>query len=53
MFANGGIRPSASLAEEMIAFFKSWIAVYKCPRSVDFESLPPLPNGKMLKRQPA
>jgi acyl-CoA synthetase (AMP-forming)/AMP-acid ligase II len=39
-------------ADELIAFCKSKIASYKCPRSVDFEdTLPREENGKLYKRQ--
>jgi len=46
-----GIDGSAELAAEMIAFCHSLIAGFKCPKSVDFATLPRLPNGKMLKRE--
>jgi long-chain acyl-CoA synthetase len=46
-----GISPSNQLAEDMINFCRLRIAAYKCPKSVDFATLPRLPNGKMLKRQ--
>jgi long-chain acyl-CoA synthetase len=36
---------------ELIAYCKSRLAAYKCPRSVDFtEALPRLPTGKLYKR---
>jgi long-chain acyl-CoA synthetase len=42
---------SEALAAELIAYCQSELARYKCPRSVDFvESLPRMPNGKLLKR---
>jgi long-chain acyl-CoA synthetase len=46
-----GAAPSGELAADMIAFCRLRIAAYKCPKSVDFATLPRLPNGKMLKRQ--
>jgi long-chain acyl-CoA synthetase len=46
-----GIADSSELADEMIAFCRARIAAYKCPKSVDFATLPRLPNGKMLKRE--
>jgi long-chain acyl-CoA synthetase len=46
-----GIAPGCQLAEDMIAFCRLRIAAYKCPKSIDFATLPRLPNGKMLKRQ--
>ena len=40
------------LAAELIAFCRSRLAAFKCPRTVDFvEALPRLPNGKLLKRR--
>jgi long-chain acyl-CoA synthetase len=45
-----GIRPTAELAEELIAFCRQHLAHIKCPRSVDFEEqLPRLPTGKLYK----
>jgi long-chain acyl-CoA synthetase len=46
-----GVVPGAELAEEMTDFCRSRLAAYKCPRSIDFATLPRLPNGKLLKRQ--
>ncbi len=47
--------PSAAgsaLADELIATCRGALAVYKCPRSVDFvDELPRLPTGKLLKRE--
>ena len=48
---NSGVPPSDQLAEDLINFCRLRIAAYKCPKSVDFRTLPRLPNGKMLKRQ--
>jgi long-chain acyl-CoA synthetase len=48
---NAGFGGSSGLAAEMIAFCRARIAAYKCPKSVDFATLPRLPNGKMLKRE--
>jgi long-chain acyl-CoA synthetase len=46
-----GVRPTADLAEELIAFYRQHLAHIKCPRSVDFEEqLPRLPTGKLYKR---
>jgi long-chain acyl-CoA synthetase len=47
---NAGFAGSGELAAEMIIFCRERIASYKCPKSVDFATLPRLPNGKMLKR---
>ena len=42
----------AELGAELIAFCRSRLAHYKCPRTVDFvDELPRLPTGKLLKRQ--
>jgi long-chain acyl-CoA synthetase len=39
------------LEAELIAFCRSRLAAFKCPRSVDFvEELPRLPSGKLAKR---
>jgi acyl-coenzyme A synthetase/AMP-(fatty) acid ligase len=39
------------LAAELLAFCRSELASYKCPRSVDFtDELPRDPNGKLYKR---
>ena len=47
-----GYRPSAALAEELLAHCATALAGYKCPRSVDFtESMPRDPNGKLYKRR--
>jgi len=47
---NPGVSRSSELADDMIAYCRARIAAYKCPKSVDFATLPRLPNGKMLKR---
>jgi acyl-CoA synthetase (AMP-forming)/AMP-acid ligase II len=47
-----GYAPSDALAAELIAFCRSKLASFKCPRSVDFtDALPRLPTGKLLKRE--
>jgi long-chain acyl-CoA synthetase len=48
---NTGVASNSELAADLIAFCRARIAAYKCPKSVDFATLPRLPNGKMLKRQ--
>jgi long-chain acyl-CoA synthetase len=46
------VEPSEALAEELMAYCRERLAGYKCPRTVDFaETLPRLPNGKLLKRE--
>jgi acyl-CoA synthetase (AMP-forming)/AMP-acid ligase II len=43
---------SSALGDELIAFCRSHLAGFKCPKSVDFvEELPRLPSGKLLKRK--
>jgi fatty-acyl-CoA synthase len=43
--------PGMALAQELIAYARSRVASYKCPRSVDFvDSLPRTPTGKLQKR---
>ena len=50
------LRPEAGggndeLAEELMAFCRSKLAHYKCPKSIDFvEELPRTPTGKVRKR---
>jgi long-chain acyl-CoA synthetase len=47
-----GFEPSDALARELIAFSRSKLAAFKCPRTVDFvDALPRLPTGKLLKRE--
>lgn len=47
-----GAAPSPELADELIAYCRSRLAGYKCPRSVDFTTaLPRTETGKLLKRQ--
>jgi long-chain acyl-CoA synthetase len=42
---------SPELAAELIAWCRSHLAHYKCPRSIDFEAaLPRLPTGKLHKK---
>jgi acyl-CoA synthetase (AMP-forming)/AMP-acid ligase II len=42
----------AATSEEIIAFCRTRLAGFKCPKSVDFaESLPRNPSGKLLKRE--
>lgn len=46
-----GFSPSDSLAAELIAYTKTHLAAFKCPRSLDFsEQLPRLATGKLYKR---
>jgi fatty-acyl-CoA synthase len=46
-----GVNADEALAEELIAYARERLAVYKCPRSIDFASeLPRLPTGKLYKR---
>jgi long-chain acyl-CoA synthetase len=46
-----GFEPSAALAEELIAYCRTKLAHFKCPRTVDFrDTLPRTEAGKLLKR---
>jgi len=46
-----GVEPGDELEYELIAFCRSHLAHFKCPRTVDFvEELPRLPTGKLYKR---
>ncbi|MQA97000.1 MAG: AMP-binding protein [Streptosporangiales bacterium] len=46
-----GVVPGPELERELIAYCRSKIAHYKCPRSVDFrDELPRHPTGKLYKR---
>lgn len=46
-----GVDADDALVEELTAFARERLAVYKCPRSIDFEAeLPRLPTGKLYKR---
>lgn len=51
---TGSPPPSAigpELQAELLAYCRSALATYKCPRSVDFvDELPRDPNGKLYKR---
>jgi len=40
-----------ALAAELLAFARSRLAAFKCPRSIDFaDELPRLPTGKIVRR---
>ena len=46
-----GETPTEQLAVELIGHCRERLTHYKCPREIRFvESLPRLPNGKLLKR---
>jgi acyl-CoA synthetase (AMP-forming)/AMP-acid ligase II len=46
-----GIEGTTELADELVAFCRSRLSAYKCPRSVDFVAeLPRNETGKLLKR---
>jgi long-chain acyl-CoA synthetase len=46
-----GITPSSALADEIVAYCRSRLAGFKCPRSVDFtDRLPRTETGKLVKR---
>jgi long-chain acyl-CoA synthetase len=45
------VEPGSDLERELIAFCREYLAHFKCPRSIDFQSeLPRLPTGKLYKR---
>ncbi|HKI40372.1 MAG TPA: acyl-CoA synthetase [Mycobacterium sp.] len=47
-----GVEPGPELEAELIAYCRSHLAGYKCPRTVDFDpELPRDPNGKLYKRR--
>jgi long-chain acyl-CoA synthetase len=47
-----GFEPTSAMADELIEYCKSKLAVYKCPRSVDFrDELPRTEAGKLYKRK--
>lgn len=46
-----GVGGSPALAEELIAFSRSRLAHFKCPRRVEFHALPRTATGKLLRRQ--
>ena len=52
VLAAPGVETGDALAAELIAFCKTKLASYKCPRSVDFRlQLPRTEAGKLYKRQ--
>ena len=49
--ATDPLRAGADLEAELLAYCRSELAAYKCPRSVDFvDALPRDDNGKLYKR---
>ncbi|MGV0052282.1 acyl-CoA synthetase [Mycobacterium colombiense] len=46
-----GVVPGPELAAELIEYCRSRLAGYKCPRSIEFDSLPRDSNGKLYKRR--
>jgi len=47
-----GISPSDALGSELLDHCRAHLAIFKCPRSVDFvEALPRQDNGKLYKRE--
>ncbi|HEX4587364.1 MAG TPA: acyl-CoA synthetase [Mycobacterium sp.] len=48
----GGVAAGPDLEAELIAYCRTHLATYKCPRTVEFEAeLPRDPNGKLYKRR--
>ncbi|QLL05097.1 acyl-CoA synthetase [Mycobacterium vicinigordonae] len=47
-----GVTPGPELEAELIAYCRSHLATYKCPRTIEFElELPRDPNGKLYKKR--
>ncbi len=47
-----GVAPGPDLEAELIAYCRTHLAGYKCPRTVEFDTeLPRDPNGKLYKRR--
>jgi acyl-CoA synthetase (AMP-forming)/AMP-acid ligase II len=47
-----GLKPGPDLEAELIAYCRTHLAGYKCPRTVEFDpQLPRDPNGKLYKRR--
>ncbi|GAB1810985.1 acyl-CoA synthetase [Mycobacterium sp. MUNTM1] len=46
-----GVLPGPELAAELIEYCRAHLAGYKCPRTVEFDTLPRDPNGKLYKRR--
>lgn len=47
---KAGVKASAALADELMAFCETKIARFKCPKRVEFATLPRTMTGKMLRR---
>ena len=46
-----GVAPGPELEAELMAFCRTHLAHWKCPRSIDFEvNFPRLPTGKLYKK---
>jgi acyl-CoA synthetase (AMP-forming)/AMP-acid ligase II len=46
-----GVAAGPDLETELIGYCRAHLAGYKCPRTVDFGTLPRDPNGKLYKRR--
>lgn len=46
-----GVVPGPELAAELVEYCRAHLAGYKCPRTVEFGTLPRDPNGKLYKRR--
>jgi fatty-acyl-CoA synthase len=47
-----GHEPNVDLASELVAFCRTRLSAFKCPRTIDFRAeFPRSPTGKLLKRQ--
>lgn len=47
---RAGLQPDAALAQALIDFSRKRIAHFKCPRRVEFDTLPRTATGKLLRR---
>jgi acyl-CoA synthetase (AMP-forming)/AMP-acid ligase II len=46
-----GVVPGPELEAELVEYCRANLAGYKCPRTVEFDTLPRDPNGKLYKRR--
>jgi long-chain acyl-CoA synthetase len=46
-----GVVPGPELEAELVDYCRAHLAGYKCPRTIEFDSLPRDPNGKLYKRR--
>jgi acyl-CoA synthetase (AMP-forming)/AMP-acid ligase II len=46
-----GVSTGPELEAELIEYCRTYLAGYKCPRTIEFDTLPRDPNGKLYKRR--